>query len=338
MTARKMCYDKVLPGQMHRPHNIIRTPALGKVGAVAPKNKAWVNGSTIRIRFLEGTQAQQDLVKRFAPEWTKHANLKFEFTEDLAAEIRVSFDDRDGAWSYVGTDNLQIPGNGATLNLGWQDEGVILHEFGHMIGLAHEHQNPDGGFQWNEDVVIRELSKPPNSWSVDQIRHNVLNKYSMDQVNGTEFDSDSIMLYAFPAEWTLNGIGTHENDDLSAMDKAFIASEKMYPGVGQQEDGAIELRIGESVEADIGEAGEQDVYQFEATEDGNYTIQTLGSMDAVLALFGPESKTNFIAENDDGGVGLNSLLHVALSKGTYYAQVRHYSQHRTGNYKIMLTR
>lgn len=339
MTARKMCYDKVLPGDLHRVHNVIRRATPERAGAISLKNKAWVNGSPIHIRFLEGTQAQQDMVKQFAPQWTEYANLDFVFTDDPSAEIRVTFDERDGAWSYVGTDNLHIPNHTATLNLGWVDEGVVLHEFGHMIGLSHEHQSPaGGGFQWNEDVVIRELSGPPNYWTPEQIRHNVLNKYRMDQIHGTEFDPESIMLYAFPAEWTLNGVGTHANDDLSRLDKDFIVSEKMYPGRANRDDGAVELQIGEAVDAEIKEAGEQDVFKFEAVEAGNYTVQTLGSMDAVLALFGPDNKTTFIAENDDGGVGLNSLLHVALSEGTYYAQVRHYSQHRTGDYKIMLSR
>ena len=41
-----------------------------------------------------------------------------------------------------------IPLNQATMNLGWQDEGVVLHEFGHTLGFIHEHQNPEGGIQW----------------------------------------------------------------------------------------------------------------------------------------------------------------------------------------------
>ena len=102
-----------------------------------------------------------------------------------------------------------------------------LHEFGHAIGLVHEHQNPAGGIEWNEDVVIRDLSGPPNNWTVEQIRHNVLNKYSVDQIRGTEFDRNSIMLYFFPDAWVKNGQGTKENNDLSSQDTAFIASREL---------------------------------------------------------------------------------------------------------------
>ncbi len=135
---------------------------------------------------MDGTPEQQALVQEFAPIWTKHANLHFEFTDDPRAKIRVTFDPDDGAWSYIGTDNLGIPLHAATLNLGWLDEGVILHEFGHMIGLAHEHQSPLGGIVWNEAAVLQDLAGPPNFWDEATIRHNVLDRYTADQINGTE--------------------------------------------------------------------------------------------------------------------------------------------------------
>ena len=128
------------------------------------------------------------------------------------------------------------------MNLGFMDGGTTAHEFGHAIGLAHEHQNPAGGIQWNEEVVIRELAKSPNFWDEATTRHNVLRKYTADQINGTQFDPDSIMLYFFPAEWTLNGIGTKANEVLSALDKAFIAGAKMYPKTGPTVDDADRAR------------------------------------------------------------------------------------------------
>lgn len=46
---------------------------------------------------------------------------------------------------------MQVGKSQPTMNLGWiaddvmledSERGVILHEFGHVLGLMHEHQNP----------------------------------------------------------------------------------------------------------------------------------------------------------------------------------------------------
>lgn len=334
-TAPKICFDRILPSELIKPRDeqLVSLPN-GRTRAISPLRKQWVNGSTIRIRFMSGTAAQQKMVKDIAPEWTKHANLNFEFTTDPRAEIRVTFDASDGAWSYVGTDNSSIPLNAPTLNLGWQDDAVILHEFGHMIGLAHEHQNPDGGLQWNEEIVFRDLSGPPNYWDEATIRHNVLEKYSADQIRGTKFDPSSIMLYAFPDNWTKNPGGTHENTALSQMDKDFVRSAQMYPGRGAPTVPATELPILRGTAGRIARAGEEDLFSFQVERAGRYLIETTGSADLFMTLFGPNSNTQKLAEDDDTGVDTNPQIIATLQPGRYYARVRHYNPSQTGSYEI----
>lgn len=334
--ARKMCFDRILPGDLGKVHRV-RSMANGRSRAISLIGKQWVNGTKITIRFVDGSEEQKAMVRQHAPQWTDYANLRFEFTEDPTAVIRVSFDASDGAWSYVGTDNLNIPLHAATLNLGWQDEGVILHEFGHMIGLSHEHQNPDGGLQWNEERVIADLAGAPNFWTEQQTRHNVLNKYSADQVHGTEFDLQSVMLYAFPAEWTTNGVSTSANEKMSAMDKAFVRAKEMYPPDGPSLD-IVELPVAETHAASISTPGEIDVYKFIVTTPAVHTMQTLGATDAYLTLLGPDDPTQKLAENDDGGAGHNALILADLEAGEYYLQVRHFDANSQGDYRIMVSR
>ncbi len=335
----KVCFDRILPRDLMRMQATTR--AEGRTRAVAPIGKTWMNGSTLRVRFMGGTAEQQAKVREQAGWWSAHANLKFEFNNAPDAEFRISFDENDGAWSYIGTDCRNIPLNDATMNLGFMDGGTTAHEFGHAIGLAHEHQNPAGGIQWNEAVVIRETAKSPNYWNEATTRHNILRKYSLDQINGTAFDPDSIMLYFFPAEWTLNGIGTRANEVLSEIDKQFIAGAKMYPKAAPTVAEATELKVNATRRkgAEIGQFGEEDLFTFMVTQAGRHVIDTRGPTDVVMKLFGPNSPTALMAEDDDSGADYNARIALDLIEGRYYAQVRHYNRASgMGKYSIRVRR
>ncbi len=283
-TYPKICFDRILPRDMNRPH---RRFAVGDpMRAIIVIRKMWPNGSTLRVRFMEGTDQQKAIAKSQAGWWQEFANLHFDFNDATDAEIRITFDPNDGAWSFVGTDCLSIPSNQATMNLGFQDGGTSAHEFGHAIGLGHEHQNPEGGIQWNESVVIRDLAGSPNFWSPEQTRHNVIQKYSQDQVNGTAFDPDSIMLYAFPGTWAQSGVGTHANEILSALDQAFIAGSLAYPKSDTAEPVELPVIDATGVTADIGQPGEEDMYRLK-----EYTSKELKLNPEQVQVFTPTPST-----------------------------------------------
>ena len=335
----RVCTDRVLPRDMMRLQATARRG--GRVRAIAPVGKTWMNGSTLRVRFFGGTAAQQRIVKEQAGWWSEHANLRFEFGNAPDAEIRITFDQNDGAWSYVGTDCRGIPANEATMNLGFMDGGTTAHEFGHAIGLAHEHQNPAGGIEWDEEAVIRECAQSPNFWDEATTRHNILRKYGADQVKGTAFDPESIMLYFFPAEWTLNGVATQQNEILSALDKQFIAGARMYPRSAPTVAEATELKPNarRRTSASIGRFGEEDLYAFTVKKPGRHVIDTKGPTNMVMKLFGPGSPTALVAEDDDSGVDYNARIGAALVEGRYYAQVRHANRASgRGSYTIRVWR
>lgn len=199
----------------------------------------WVQGEVIRVKFLSGDDVLRQRVRDVANRWTAPgmAQLTLEWVEDDAeADVRIAFVEGDGSWSYLGTQCRTIPDGEATMNYGWIDatsaedevRRVVLHEFGHAMGLIHEHQNPKGGIDWNEPAVIADLSKPPNSWSEEQIRHNVLDHYAPELVTPTDVDRLSIMMYPIPASWTNDGFSAGMNSDLSETDIEFIR--KIYGG------------------------------------------------------------------------------------------------------------
>jgi len=334
----RVCFDRVLQKNLFQFQHTAPVRRGGPLRAITPIGKLWMNGSTLRVKFIGGNATQRNTAKDQANWWTAHANLKFEFDNSPNADIRISFAANDGAWSYVGTDANGIPANQATMNLGFLDGGTAGHEFGHAIGLAHEHQNPSGGIEWNEPVVIKALAGSPNFWDEPTTRHNVLEKYTADQVNGTDFDPESIMLYFFPAEWTLNGIGTEQNEELSDIDKKFAAGAKMYPktepGVGGDVP-LLKIDAPKRTQASIGKPGEEDLFRFVVETGGRYIVDTKGPTDVVMKLFGPNSKTNLIAEDDDSGTANNARIVVDAIPGEYFVQIRHWNlQKGKGAYSI----
>lgn len=91
---------------------------------------------------------------------------------------------------------------------------------------------------------------------------------------------------------------------------------------------------GPAVQGTISAANERDMYTFTLTSAGAYTIETAGSTDCFLTLFGPDNPAAFIAQDDDSGPGTNSRLVLNLAPGVYFPQVRHYSATGTGTYSI----
>ena len=224
MTAR-ICFDRPLPShhkleaarlamgenKFNEPPPIILPAGVSfhPLKMAILTGKRWENGRKIGVRFLDGSAKQRTLTQKYANVWSKYANVRLDFNAGAKAEIRVSFAADPGSWSAVGTDCLvrsAFPLSEATMNFGWLRDGtdsdewrrVVTHEFGHALGAIHEHQNPSGGIKWNLSAVYRTFSGPPNNWTKAEIDFNIVQKYSMTQLNATKFDIKSIMLYSFP--------------------------------------------------------------------------------------------------------------------------------------------
>jgi hypothetical protein len=222
----------------------------------------------LNVSFLDGTPEQQAWVKTVIDKNLQPLITKFKFNwgvDPQQSHIRISFKLPGQAWSVLGNEALNIPKNQPTMNLGWLDNNVsfgsekfkntgqvVMHEFGHAIGMIHEHQNPKGNpIKWNKQKVSEDL-KRTNGWSQEQIDHNMFAKYGDYElceeakknqnmyeiknyclgeiVNGSTYDIFSIMNYMFPTTWIEGGIGQiPANTVYSDMDKKWI---KKYYGDG----------------------------------------------------------------------------------------------------------
>jgi serralysin len=207
--------------------------------AAAPLDSLWTPGQVIRVGFLRDRPAEGDAaiierrIRAIAEEWTSHAHLTFRWVEGPAS-IRIAFEDT-GSWSFIGTQCLERPPEEATMNFGWLsadlDEpsfrSVVLHEFGHALGMIHEHQNPSARIQWNRTAVYAYYARPPNQWPPAEVDSNVFATYDAALTQFSACDRGSIMMYPVPAAHLLEGDPVGWNTELSDADKAFIAS--LYP-------------------------------------------------------------------------------------------------------------
>ncbi|MEI1420936.1 Tolloid-like protein 1 [Bacillus cabrialesii] len=194
--------------------------------------KMWANGRTLRVRFLDGDHVIQEKVQTYAQEWSKYCNIKFDFNNSPEAEIRITFKE-PGNFSYIGTDCLVIPNDQPTMGLPLSLNTpeleflrFVLHEFGHCIGLMHEHVSPNVDIPWDKDALYR-YYKERLGWSEEMINSIFFTKLDPGTSIYSEFDPKSIMQFPVPNELTIGDFEIGWNTTLSEIDKKFIG--QVYP-------------------------------------------------------------------------------------------------------------
>ncbi|MDR1894352.1 MAG: PPC domain-containing protein [Spirochaetales bacterium] len=76
-------------------------------------------------------------------------------------------------------------------------------------------------------------------------------------------------------------------------------------------------------------------FSFQVTGRVLVTLATEGRLDTVMTLFGPNSQTIRVAEDDDSGSDSNARIETLLSTpGTYFLQIRPYSSGTVGQYVL----
>lgn len=125
-------------------------------------------------------------------------SMNFEWLDAPTGSSNKNETDGKGKFTYKGQE-FTVP---AGLHLNGNDTGAtVVHEFGHALGMIHEHQNPFGQpILWDVEKVKRIFSGPPNSWDADTIDSNILGSTEKSLLNGSKFDPDSIMKYSFKKE------------------------------------------------------------------------------------------------------------------------------------------
>jgi hypothetical protein len=265
----------------------------------------------IKLAFLDGNQHQKDWVKKVINENMVPLLSKLTFQWDVPIEdayIRISFSIPKQAWSTVGIDCFQVQSPQPTMNLGWLDDDiqfngsephkntgqVVLHEFGHAMGMIHEHTNPKNNpIVWNKEVVYTTLLQT-NGWDREKVDNNMFEKYGDAElcqvakempngaerdaditnfcegrlVNGSAYDVTSIMHYWYPPDWITEGpTDIPINITLSDMDKKWLI--KYYGEPEEEED------VSDEEDEDDEEVEEEEE---DTVEDVVYIVDDLSNM------------------------------------------------------------
>lgn len=207
--------------------------------SIGKHTKYWAPGRTLKIAISDYDDGGFEIVKNAIKQWLPYVNLTFEFVELVDDEDLYEGDIRiylsrlyNGTGrSALGTDARATPATEPTLLLGTNYtsigyEALVIHEFGHALGLTHEHQHPDATIPWNRENTYR-LYKQNFGWSKETVDKNIFPLPRNSDQTYTAYDRHSIMHYQVLNICTIGDWEQPENRQLSAGDKAF--ARQIYP-------------------------------------------------------------------------------------------------------------
>lgn len=228
---QKKLLEDVKDNPHYMPVRLTEIQALNELAAKAAS--FWLQHRKIKAFFLNGSAAIREKTLEYASEWSQYSNIRFEATEDrTSSDIRIAY--KTGNLSYIGTDALAVSKSDATVNFEYDTadvdspefRGTVLHEFGHVLGLIHEHQSPAVLIDWNKGYVYN-YCQFGYGWDKATVDLNFFAQFDKKDIRHTAGDPHSIMAYYIPPAFTLDRRSFSKNLQLSTLDKQFIG--ELYP-------------------------------------------------------------------------------------------------------------
>ncbi|CAI8913690.1 M12 family metallopeptidase [Pseudomonas sp. IT-P4] len=198
---------------------------------VAIHSKFWASHRTLKIAFLNPpSSAHREAAIKAIKVWQPSINLKLDFVNGTEGDIRITMEPPLN-YSAIGTDAMLRGPDENTMNIGTDPEhpgfeATVLHEFGHALGMQHEHQHPKADIPWNKPAVY-DFYLSAYQWSKEEVDHNLFKLLEDKLTRTTVYDPTSIMHYPISNELTTGDWSVQKNTILSQNDRRLMR--KIYP-------------------------------------------------------------------------------------------------------------
>lgn len=204
---------------------------------------AWTNDDSLEkgkvkigVAFLDGSKRQRENVRKYVQPWTQKGGaeiVEWAWDDMSKPHIRVTFAGKENK-SNIGRQAASVTDRKVpTMYLAdvGSDVGeervrqVILHEFGHALGLRHEIQHPSSGIKWIRANVYADYYAA-SKWSKEEVNKNVLDVYTKDYLckGAKDYDPKSIMMYPILNDWTESHEALTPSSTLSDADLKCVAT------------------------------------------------------------------------------------------------------------------
>jgi hypothetical protein len=186
------------------------------------KKDGFQPGQTVNLAFQGDTsKATQTLIilKKYA---FPYINLNFQIGRTGDSVITINVNPK-GPTANINGNTTGIGTKNPVISIYKLEQGVVLHEFGHAMGLFHEHQNPsqNNPIVWDKNQVYAHYIEKKH-WKKDAVDSQILNRRNTAKSLYTPWDSKSIMNYNIQSGLTSAPVKIFVGQEYSDGDKSWF--------------------------------------------------------------------------------------------------------------------